>query len=215
MMIQYERRFRFLAMCLAALAGFVDAIGFILTGGLFVSFMSGNSTRMAVGLAAGNAIFLLAGGLILGFFLGVVAGALAAPWKPHRRKTLILFGVTLLLLGAAILAATAHPVPAALMLAFAMGALNNVFLREGEVSIPVTYMTGSLVRAGQKIAAAIRGDRSADWLAYFLLWTSLVTGAGTGAFAAAFDPVVSIWIASAIACLLGLASFRLESGRSP
>ncbi|MFT2628471.1 DUF1275 family protein, partial [Escherichia coli] len=29
---------------LASVAGFVDAIGFLDTGGLFVSFMSGNST---------------------------------------------------------------------------------------------------------------------------------------------------------------------------
>ena len=33
----------------SALAGFVDAVAFIQSGGFFVSFMSGNSTRMAVG----------------------------------------------------------------------------------------------------------------------------------------------------------------------
>lgn len=30
--------------------GYVDAVGFMMTGGFFVSFMSGNSTRLAVGL---------------------------------------------------------------------------------------------------------------------------------------------------------------------
>ena len=37
-----------LACALSALAGYVDGIGFIHLGGLFVSFMSGNSTRLGV-----------------------------------------------------------------------------------------------------------------------------------------------------------------------
>lgn len=49
-MIQYDTSFQRLAFCLAGLAGFVDAIGFLGSGGLFVSFMSGNSTRMAIGI---------------------------------------------------------------------------------------------------------------------------------------------------------------------
>src|SRR3546814_4119801 len=35
-----------------------------------------------------------------------------------------------------------------------MGAENGVFLRDREVSIGVTYMTGTLVRVGQKLAEA-------------------------------------------------------------
>ena len=43
-----------LACALSALAGYVDAIGFLHLGGLFVSFMSGNSTRMGVASRRGN-----------------------------------------------------------------------------------------------------------------------------------------------------------------
>ena len=39
---------------LAALAGMVDAIGYLHLSGLFVSFMSGNSTHLAVSLGQGN-----------------------------------------------------------------------------------------------------------------------------------------------------------------
>ena len=39
------------AICLAALAGFVDALAYISLGGFFASFMSGNTTRLGVGLA--------------------------------------------------------------------------------------------------------------------------------------------------------------------
>src|SRR5258708_31998701 len=49
-----SRRNILLACALSALAGYVDGIGFLQLGGLFVSFMSGNSTRMGVSLAAGQ-----------------------------------------------------------------------------------------------------------------------------------------------------------------
>jgi uncharacterized membrane protein YoaK (UPF0700 family) len=60
-----------LACALSALAGYVDGIGFLHLGGLFVSFMSGNSTRMGVSLAAGEwgpAVDAL--GLIVLFVIG-------------------------------------------------------------------------------------------------------------------------------------------------
>ena len=46
-----SRRNIALACALSALAGYVDGIGFLQLGGLFVSFMSGNSTRMGVSIA--------------------------------------------------------------------------------------------------------------------------------------------------------------------
>ncbi len=49
-----SRRNIALACALSALAGYVDGIGFLHLGGLFVSFMSGNSTRMGVNLASGH-----------------------------------------------------------------------------------------------------------------------------------------------------------------
>jgi uncharacterized membrane protein YoaK (UPF0700 family) len=53
-MIRYDRRLKTISACLSALAGYVDAIGIIKLGGFFISFMSGNSTRLAVGLAQGS-----------------------------------------------------------------------------------------------------------------------------------------------------------------
>lgn len=210
-MIRYPRRFRAFAMCLSALAGFVDAAGFVLTGGLFVSFMSGNSTWLAVTLASGSALALKAGALILTFLTGVVAGALLAAWRPHRRKCLVLgLCVAALLLSAATIDLKAG-IAGPLLLAFAMGSLNNVFLRDGEVSIGVTYMTGTLVRAGQRIAGAVRGEEPSDWLHYLGLWASLVAGAIAGALFAAKEPALSIWTASGLGALLTFVACRLES----
>jgi hypothetical protein len=59
----YDRRALRLAVGLSCLAGYVDASGFLGTGGLFVSFMSGNSTKLSIAAAEGR---WRAMGLILG-----------------------------------------------------------------------------------------------------------------------------------------------------
>ena len=66
-----SRRNISLACALSALAGYVDGIGFLHLGGLFVSFMSGNSTRMGVSLAEGQWLSAAeAFGLIALFVIG-------------------------------------------------------------------------------------------------------------------------------------------------
>ena len=72
-MNRFDKRVRTLAVGLATLAGFVDTIGFIKLGGFFVSFMSGNSTRLAVGLAQGSFQTAIAARLIITFVRGVIA----------------------------------------------------------------------------------------------------------------------------------------------
>ena len=85
-MIWLNQRARMLALVLAMLAGYVDAIGFIQIGGFFVSFMSGNSTRLAVGLMHDATDWMKAAGLIAGFFLGVIAGSLTGRLAPRRHR---------------------------------------------------------------------------------------------------------------------------------
>src|SRR6266478_6048689 len=70
-----SRRNITLACALSALAGYVDGIGFLHLGGLFVSFMSGNSTRMGVSLAEGHWLGAIEA---LGLVALVVVGQLAA-----------------------------------------------------------------------------------------------------------------------------------------
>ena len=49
----HDRTSQGIAVGLALLAGYIDALGFLSLGGYFVSFMSGNSTRSAVDLVQG------------------------------------------------------------------------------------------------------------------------------------------------------------------
>ena len=203
-MNRYSRAARSLAVCLAALAGFVDAVGFIHTGGLFISFMSGNSTRLAVGLAERAPVAWLAAQLIAGFVAGVVLGALIAAWRPARRKALVLAMVAVLLALSAALGGLGAARWMLVPLSLAMGCANNVFQRDGDVTIGVTYMTGALVRLGQRIADALRGGAPWDSLAYLLLWGGLVLGAVAGALCFAQLGAASLWIAAAMAGGLSL-----------
>jgi uncharacterized membrane protein YoaK (UPF0700 family) len=208
-MIRYDRRVWAMAAALSALAGFVDAIGFIELGGFFVSFMSGNSTRLAVGLAGDGAAAQLAAGLIASFVAGVVAGTLVARASAPRRATTVLALVALLLALAAALGSQGAGVAAALLMAAAMGAENAIFERDGEVAIGLTYMTGTLVKLGQRLAQALRGEARWDWLPYLLLWAGLVGGAAGGAAAHAQAGIAALWIAVAGALLMATASLRL------
>lgn len=211
-MRRYPRRFWMLAALLAALAGYVDAIGFLQLGGLFVSFMSGNTTRLAVGLAGGSVVALRAGGLIAAFVGGVILGSLVASAARPWRKPAVLALMTGLLAAAALVASTAGMPAAACLLAAAMGSENAVFQRDGEVSIGLTYMTGTLVKLGQRLAAAIRREDRWGWVPHLLLWTSLASGAVAGAAVEARLGPNAIWTAAGLAALLAILARMLDRG---
>src|SRR5579872_2763314 len=92
-----------LACALSALAGYVDAIGFLHLGGLYVSFMSGTSTRMGVSLAAGQwAAAVESLGLIVLFVIGAACGSLIVLGHGIHRQPYVLLAEALLLAAAAL-----------------------------------------------------------------------------------------------------------------
>ncbi|AQR75191.1 YoaK family protein [Sphingomonas sp. LM7] len=205
------------AVCLAALAGFVDAFAFTSLGGFFASFMSGNTTRLGVGLGQGiGGEAAVAAGLILSFVGGVIVSSVLVRAAGHRHKVAVMGAVTLLLTLAAIVA-TVMPGPLVLvLLAAAMGAENGVFNRDGEVTIGLTYMTGSLVRIGQKLAGALMGDRDRwSWVPYLALWLGFLAGVASGAASQLRWGWDALWLAALIAAALTVAIARLTgAGRS-
>ena len=208
-MIRYRRRYWVLAAALSGIAGFVDAIAFIQLGGFFVSFMSGNSTRLGVGLASDAHAAALAGGLIAMFVCGVMLGAFANrdASKAGALRVLTLVAAALAIAGLA--AGINAPSLAITALALAMGAENAVFQRDGEVSIGVTYMTGALVRFGQKLTNAFLGGPRLDWLPYLLLWIGLVIGAVLGALAFNALGIGGVWFAVAAVAAVAFVMWRM------
>ena len=202
-MLRYKARHRMLAYALAAMAGYVDAIGFIASGGFFLSFMSGNTTRAGVGLPFGLAETGMAFSLIAAFVGGTVAGSLLGRRGWRSRESIILWSIALVLTIACLLFDAGAAYPALLLTAAAMGAENTIFEEDGEVTIGLTYMTGTLVKTGQRIAGALAGGPKWDWTPYALLWVSLTTGSIAGAFAHYGAGVGALWAAAGMAAVLG------------
>jgi len=203
-MTRYGARIWLLAAATSAMAGYVDAVGFLKLGGLFVSFMSGNSTRFAVGLAGDPAVARMAIWLLAAFVGGVVAGTVIARVAGSWRKPIVLLAVGGLLALAAWVDLLVADGWATLLMAAAMGCVNTTFQRAGEVSIGVTYMTGTLVKFGQRLADALMGGDRWGWVPYLALWLGLVGGAVAGSVAYRSFGMASIWGAASFAVALAL-----------
>lgn len=209
-MTRYDRRTQALASCLAALAGFVDAVGFLTLGGFFASFMSGNSTRFALGLTERSHAAVAAAAIISVFVLGVIVGSLSGRiFHRHRRAKLICFVAGLLAL-AALLAALDLPTAAMAVAIMAMGAENAVFEHDGDIQIGLTYMTGALVKAGQRVASALVGGDKLGWVPYLCLWGSLTSGAVVGSLAHGQIGLASLWCGALSAFLLAYVALKID-----
>lgn len=208
-MTRYGARIWLLAAGTSSMAGYVDAVGFLKLGGLFVSFMSGNSTRLAVGLVVDPAVAQRALALLAAFVGGVIAGTLVAAVAGTWRKPAILLVV------AALIGLAAYGGPpisdgwATPLMAAAMGCVNTTFQRAGEVSIGVTYMTGTLVKFGQRVADAVMGGPRWGWVPYLALWLGLVAGAAAGSFAYLAAGMASLWGAVGMALVLAVCAALL------
>ncbi|WP_017663744.1 DUF1275 family protein [Porphyrobacter sp. AAP82] len=210
-MHRYDPARQRLALGLAGLAGLVDATGFVVAGGYFTSFMSGNTTRMGVELAQSPALALAPLELIAGFLAGVTGGALVGRRVRGRHKRVLLGLVAVLLTAGAGLLAAGLAVPFLALAAMAMGLANNVFVGDdGEVTVGVTYMTGALVRFGQGLAARLAGEPAESTRGYGRLWSALALGAAAGGALCLVAPLWSAALAAFAALALWGLAFAVE-----
>lgn len=175
-----------LSSVLSVLAGFIGAAAYTHSDGYFVTFMTGNTERAILGNFSGD--HTLAGGaaaLIGSFMLGVFVASLCRRycWRNHPHGATVL--TTLALLCAAvvehIIGDGGIGLAPILAVAFGMGSLNASFVKNGEVSIPISYVTGTLVKLTQGIERHIAGGGTVrDWLGYAVQYGSFGIGALIG-----------------------------------
>lgn len=193
-----------LAWYLSSIAGFIDAVGFLFLGGYFLSYMSGNTTHFATSAAEGRwSAVVDVGGVMLLFLVGVMVGALinrlGVRHLAHgRARELGLMFVALATVISSVFVAMDEGVLAMHALSLAVGAMNCVFERDGEVSISLTYTTGTLVKMAQRFIDSFFGGEPRLWIAYALLWLSIAAGSVVGAACYMHLGVRAVWIICAL-----------------
>jgi uncharacterized membrane protein YoaK (UPF0700 family) len=163
-----------LACAMAFLAGATDVCGYVRLKDIFVSFMSGNSTMLALALGQGNLGRAATIGEVIGLFVaGVALGAIVAMFTGGRHAAAVTLLVGLLLLVGDRWSAATVP-----LLALAMGILNAAMHRAGKMGVSLTFVTGTLVRFAEGLGHALCGRPSeSPWPLFGLLWLSLLVGA--------------------------------------
>lgn len=201
-----------LAVLLAALAGWIDAVGVAGSAGVFLSFMSGNTTQLAISLARQEwtkAALLAA--VLAAFVLGVLVGELIdAVSGRFGRPVVLVLEAALLGSGAALQWHTPQWPPLlapfeCCPLVLAMGMQNACMRRAGGINIGLTYVTGTLVQLGRSLADAVRGNGGGSNLVkYLTVWLSLACGAAIGTIALSVSELAAL--VGAATSALGLAA---------
>jgi uncharacterized membrane protein YoaK (UPF0700 family) len=91
-----------------------------------------------------------------------------------------------------------------------MGTENTVFQRDAGPAIGLTYMTGTLVRLGQRLAEGFVGHGWSAALPDLLLWLGMVGGAGLGAVAYQWIRLGGLWFAAGAALLMAWVAWRRQ-----
>lgn len=191
------------AASLSFLAGLADVVGFLLAGD-FVSFMSGNTTRLGIALAEGNGAAILRLALVIAIFVaGNAFGALFMRWTRGSQPALLCV-VGILALLPLLFADPSHGVPA---LVFAMGALNAALEEVDGQALGVTYVSGALSRFGRGLGRFLLGHHAKGWWVQIVPWTGMLGGALSGALLTHRWGGLAVFAVAGTALVLALAGF--------
>jgi uncharacterized membrane protein YoaK (UPF0700 family) len=196
-----------LVASLSVLAGMTDAIGFMASGD-FVSFMSGNTTRLAVAISDGDMgltlrLTLCIATFIAGHALGIVVSRLGG-----RRALPLLLCIATLLCAAAAWPFANH-LPALLAAIVAMGMLNAAVEEVNGLPVGLTYVTGALSRFGRGLGRWMLGERRNGWRVQLIPWTGMFAGAILGAVLEHHLGLSALFVSGLLAGLVGLLSLKI------
>ncbi|MBS7697675.1 MULTISPECIES: YoaK family protein [unclassified Chelatococcus] len=198
---------------LTAFAGYVDSVGYLSLAGLFLSFMSGNSTSLGASLATGNMAMVSSIAAVIGCFVaGVVVGTLLADSIPSA-KTRVILAVETALVAVGLGATSGGAGFAGLMpVVTAMGMQNALHRTIVGADVGKTFVTGVLVALGQAVTRAARARKWRPEISLLALsWIAFVGGATAGGLMlAATSLLAALSLAFAVILVLAITAFCCE-----
>jgi uncharacterized membrane protein YoaK (UPF0700 family) len=221
-----ERTNFLLSLVIAAVAAYVDATGFLLYSGIYLSFMSGNSTRAAVLVARGDWPQLAPViGVIPTFVLGVTIGTVMNGIFKKQGQAIVSFtaGIALGVVAALEIywlsvGSNDTRLGLFLVLAATMGLLNSTVQRVNKVTVGLTYVTGTLAKLGTAIGSQITnrgksdgGNQSETILILVSMLFAFFIGAVCGGLAAAHYGLRCTIAPAIVLLLLGLLRWFIEA----
>jgi uncharacterized membrane protein YoaK (UPF0700 family) len=224
-----ERTNFLLTLVIAAAAAYVDATGFLLYSGVYLSFMSGNTTRAAVLVGRGDWQQVApAIGVIPTFVLGTAIGTAIIGISKRRGQAMVLFTAGIALAFVAALEVYWQSFrpndmrPGLLfVLTATMGLLNPAIRRVDRVSVALTYVTGTLAKLGTAIGSKIindgksdGGDQSETILILASVWFAFFIGAISGGLAAAHYGLRCNIAPAIVLFVLGLLCWLIEAEKT-
>ncbi|HVY14279.1 MAG TPA: YoaK family protein [Rhodopila sp.] len=177
-----------LGLALTMTAGYVDAIGYVQLGHLYVSFMSGNSTQFGMALAAGDMSVVTWGGSVIALFvMGSFLGALIVELFPRTKILATLSCEIFSVIVALALSLAGIGRAAVLPVVVAMGLQNAIHQVVVGADTGKSFITGTLFGVGAALAKALLGrGQPLQAGVHALSWCAFAMGVVLGAFSHAW-----------------------------
>lgn len=212
-----DRRMFRLALGLAFLAGFIDATGFILLGGIFVASPETFATMFAVNLANGWGRAAQIGLLVIGVVSGAMAGTRIVHRSGRNPRTAVVVIVACLLATAFYLNLSDVVLWPGFLLSAAIGMAHCTLDGSDDLVAQAMSATHQLVRLGEGLADLCLGRKAANMVAPLLFGFAFLGGAVVAALGHFVLASASLGLGTVIAAILipiALAAGRAGSRRA-
>lgn len=196
------------AVALAIIAGTADVIGFMEYSQLFLSFMSGNTTRFGEAASSADWVGVARfGGVIATFCFGAFLGTLIAAWSGRwRLVNLLTIQASLLVVGTFMpMGPDAFPWHA-YPIVLALGLQNATLQDEAGRSMALTYVTGTIVRFGAGLANLLLHKPAPSFWIQGPLWAGLTAGAIFGGVLQSHFGVMAFLVPATMLASVGVAA---------